>query len=129
MPIQDRVRLFLACTSACCLAAAAGVTTNAQQITAPASSDLLGPTLSRPTFVCGTAPDVVVAQKFRFRKLDVLPDGGPVRFTQDPSLLTADYTGTVTLKDFLVAGDVPSVQFQESPAGTVETWSRTGTIA
>jgi len=58
----------------------------------------------------------------------VLPDGGPLRFTQDPTLLTADYTGAITLRDFLILGDVPTVQFALPVTNSVETWSRTGTL-
>jgi hypothetical protein len=39
------------------------------------------------------------------------PDGTPLYFTQDPPLLTADYQGRVTLRDFTVVGERPTIRF------------------
>ena len=62
----------------------------------------------------------------RFRPRRVLQDNTPLWFDQDPVLLTADYQGVVTLRNFLVTGDLESVQFKPSGDGTVETWTRVG---
>lgn len=60
---------------------------------------------------------------------DVLPDGRPVSFEQDPAILMPDHRGTITFRNFLVAGDVDSIRFKlgDPDASDIETWSRTGT--
>ena len=55
----------------------------------------------------------------------MLPDITPLWFDQDPALLTADYSGPVTLRNFLVTGDVETIQFKPV-VGDIETWTRTG---
>ena len=44
-------------------------------------------------------------------------------FDQDPPVLAPDYTGTIALRDFTVAGDVSALQFQFVD-GAVEVWQR-----
>lgn len=82
---------------------------------------------TRPEAMCGTAG--AEDQRFRFKPFAAAAAGAPLRFTQEPSLLTADYRGAITLRDFLVAGDVPVLQFRPGVPGSdsVETWNRTGT--
>ena len=128
MPIPDRVRLFFACALAASLSAAAGVTTSAQ---VPAGGFVaVSPRLAlgQPPETCSTF--TVREQRYGWRPLETLPDGRPVSFTQDPSLVTADYRGGMTLRDFLVAGDVPTIRFKPfDPDSTgQETWTRTGVV-
>jgi hypothetical protein len=84
--------------------------------------------LGQPSEECSTF--TVRDQLYGWRPLEVLADGRPVSFTQDPSLVTADYRGGITLRDFLVAGDVPTIQFKPfDPDSTgQETWTRTGVL-
>src|SRR5204862_224960 len=74
--------------------------------------------------VCGTL-DPVTEAAMRLRPRRVLPDATAVSFDQDPVLLTADYSGPVTLRNFLVTGDVETIQFKPV-VGDIETWTRTG---
>ncbi len=86
----------------------------------------LPPRDTSPEEVCGTGSD-------RLRQLGVRAalartDGQGISFRQDPPLLFSDYTGTLVLRDFLVAGDVPTIRFKPSYDGSeIETWSRVGT--
>ena len=58
----------------------------------------------------------------------VVPDGNPATFLQEPPILTADYDGPVTLRDFLVAGDVSTVRFMANTVdGEIEQWNRIDT--
>jgi hypothetical protein len=64
------------------------------------------------------------------RPLVASPDGQPLWFTQEPSILTPDYAGAVTLSNFVVSGDVPTLRFQSvAPLneGDIETWTRAET--
>ncbi len=60
----------------------------------------------------------------------------PLWFDQNPRLIRADHAGGLSLDDFLVAGDVPTLTFDRlslsaADSGYVvrETWQRTGTTA
>ncbi len=128
MPIPGKMRLFLACALAACMSAAAAVTTSAQ---GPAGGLVaVSPRLSLGQLSETCSTFTVRDQRYGWRPLEALADGRPVSFTQDPSLLTADYRGGVTLRDFLVAGDVPAIRFKPfDPDSTgQETWTRTGVL-
>ena len=128
MPILDQVRLLLASVVALCLATAAAVTTGAQVPSGGFIATSPQLSLGQPSEDCSTL--TVRDQRSGFRPLDVLPDGRPVSFDQDPTLVTADYRGAITLRDFLVAGDVPTIRFKPfDPDSTgQETWTRTGVV-
>ena len=86
------------------------------------------PPRQRPALICGT-PEMLATTR-GLRPLVVAPDGQPLWFTQVPSVLTPDYAGTVSLSNFVVTGDIPTIRFSSSaPAneGDIETWTRTGT--
>ena len=60
----------------------------------------------------------------------------PLWFDQNPRLIRADHAGGLSLDDFLVAGDVPTLTFErlslsaaDSDYVVRETWRRTGTTA
>jgi hypothetical protein len=79
---------------------------------------------------CGTVDQR--AQSLNVRPRAFVPDGRMGSWVQDPAVLTADYDGTVTLRDFMVLGDVPVARFLpwvdpsvEQPE--VETWTRSET--
>lgn len=83
-----------------------------------------------PVPACGTTRDDTGGNRLRPLALpNGLADGEPFTFDQDPAILFADYTGTITLHNFSVVGDVATVQFvrpdQNSTSGKTETWSRT----
>jgi len=84
-----------------------------------------GAPLGEPPLICGTV-DGAMAAAMRFRPRRVLQDNTPLWFDQDPVLLTADYQGVITLRNFLVTGDVESVQFKPSGGDAIETWARVG---
>ena len=79
--------------------------------------------VGEPPLLCGTL-DPAAEAALRFRPRRVLDDNIPLWFDQDPVLLTADYRGTVTLANFVVSGDVASIQFNPVGGGPTETWSR-----
>ena len=82
----------------------------------------------RPVLVCGTSE--VQATTRGLRPLVATSIGQPLWFTQEPSILTPDYAGAVTLRNFVVSGDVPTIRFQSvAPLneGDIETWTRTET--
>ena len=81
----------------------------------------------QPPDVCGTSR--VRAQRLGFRVLAAMPDAKPVSFEQEPAVLTPDYTGTVTFRNFLVAGDVPTARFKlfDPDSQQIEIWTRAGT--
>src|SRR3954471_4971299 len=60
-------------------------------------------------------------------------DGETLSFEQDPPLLTPNYAGRVTLRQFSVVGDVPTLEFHrwnpDNAAGDLETWQRVTTRA
>ena len=57
-----------------------------------------------------------------------IADGEPLFFDQEPPLISANYSGPVTLRHFNVAGDYATVQFRRydpsDAAGRIETWTR-----
>ena len=60
----------------------------------------------------------------------------PLWYDQNPRLLRADHAGGLSLDDFLVAGDVPTLTFERLSLSAAdddyvvrETWRRTGTTA
>ena len=79
------------------------------------------------------APEMCATGRDWLRQLGLRPrtaiaDGQGLSYRQDPPVLESDYTGTITLHDFTIAGDVPSVDFKLDFDGSeVETWSRTAT--
>ena len=101
------------------LALAAGSNTAAQQ---PRLA-VLNPSLSRPPLSCATEPPE--EQRFDFRPRAALPDRRPLRFTQEPALLTADHDAAITLREFMVAGDVSTLSFRALSSEVVETFPRT----
>ena len=59
-------------------------------------------------------------------------DGEPLSFDQDPILLFPSYSGTLTLRNLSVVGDLPTLEFQRvNPDGPSisEMWTRVGTRA
>jgi hypothetical protein len=58
---------------------------------------------------CGTADQRT--QSLNVRPRASVPDGRTGSWVQDPAVLTADYDGVVTLRDFMVLGDVPTARF------------------
>ena len=108
------------------MTAATLATLGAQQL--PEASLGLLPPKERPALICGT-PEMLATTR-GVRPLVVAPDGQPLWFTQVPSVLTPDYAGAVSLTNFVVTGDVPTIRFASSvPAneGDIETWTRTET--
>ena len=79
-----------------------------------------------PAVICGTGPD-------RLRQLGLIQavapaDGLGLTFRQEPALLFPDFFGTLTLRDFWVAGDVPTIRFKPAFDGAeIESWGRAGT--
>jgi hypothetical protein len=58
-----------------------------------------------------------------------IADGESLSYEQDPPVVFNDYTGPITLRNFSIVGDYPSVQFRrtnyDAPDNvTVETWNR-----
>ena len=91
-----------------------------------AQRDAAPPPARPPLFVCGTDGDR--AQQFLGRRPTALAAASPVSFRQEPAVLEADWSGPITLRDFVIAGDVPSLRFQMYAEGSeVETWTRTET--
>src|ERR1700752_1577493 len=60
---------------------------------------------------CGTL-DPATEAALRFRPRRVLQDNIPVWFDQEPPLVGGDYRGAVSLRNFLVTGDVESIRFK-----------------
>ena len=82
----------------------------------------------RPALVCGT-PELRATTR-GFRPQEAAPDGQPLWFSQVPSILRPDYAGVVSLSNFVVPGDVPTLRFRSSAPlneGDIETWVRTET--
>jgi len=85
-----------------------------------------------PAQTCGTAPRWELNGRLRADALATgLADGEPFMFDQDPPLVFAGASTPLTLRNFSVVGDVPSVTFRrvtrEAPDGVVETWARVAT--
>ena len=97
----------------------------ALQVSAQLPADL-PPRDTTPGEICGTGQD-------RLRQLGIRPlapatDGNGLSYRQDPPLLFGDYVGPVALRDFLVAGDVPTIRFKVAiDDSEVETWQRSAT--
>ena len=100
-----------------------------------------------PPLRCGTP--VVIARQIRagFAPLSLvalagmaaadvemgLPDGSPLWFSQSPRLIRADHPGGLTFENFLVTGDIETLDFSRwsmaAEGKLSETWTRTGTSA
>ena len=86
---------------------------------------LLPPRTLPETDRCATGEDRA-RQLGRVRPLAFVPDGRPGSFVQDPPILTSDYNEVVTLREFMVLGDVATARFLPNwENGEVETWTRT----
>lgn len=108
--------------TAAAVACIAGATASAQQ----APFIAVSPRLAHPPTTCATqAPN---EQRFNFHPASALEDGRPLRFTQEPSLLTADYNGTVTLRDCMVPGDESVLRFKAFGSDAVERFPRMGVV-
>jgi len=111
--------------AAACLALGLTATSSAQR------PDLIAitPDPAGIRFVCRDPLEAERIRLTRSRPLAVV-DGRALMFDQDPPILAPDYTGTIALRDFTVAGDVSSLQFQHVD-GAVEVWQRerTDTVA
>jgi hypothetical protein len=105
--------------------AALAVTLGAFRVAAQLPLDL-PPGDATPAEICGTGQD-------RLRQLGLIrpiaiADGQGLSYQQDPPVLFSDFTGTLVLRDFLVAGDVPTIRFKPDFDGSeVETWQRVAT--
>lgn len=84
---------------------------------------------AKPVLECLDTGAQARAHAKRIRTLDVEP-GRALVYDQQPPVIPPNYTGTVQLAEFTVAGDVPSLTFQATDGG-VETWARqrTDTLA
>ncbi len=84
---------------------------------------------AKPALECLDTPLQAKAHTNRIKTLDV-EAGRALVYDQQPPVLTPNYTGTIQLAEFTVAGDVASLQFRGID-GTVETWARqrTDTLA
>jgi hypothetical protein len=124
IPDVRRVKTVLAAVATAALLAAHG---SAQRWEGQPRDIELDQTARQPFDTCGTSR--VRAQRLGFTALAALSDGRPVSFEQEPAVLTPDYTGNVTFRNFLVAGDVATVRFKlaDSDSDRIETWTRTGT--
>ncbi|HEV8398068.1 MAG TPA: hypothetical protein VGQ37_27520 [Vicinamibacterales bacterium] len=72
---------------------------------------------------CWTGPDRL--RQMGLRPRAVVPEGTPATFLQEPPILAADYDGPVTLRDFLIPGDVATVRFMaNTPDRDMEEWAR-----
>jgi hypothetical protein len=80
----------------------------------------------QPLQLCGTRVDEGL-RGLRPRAVEVV-DGETLSFEQDPPLLFPHYAGVVTLRQFSVVGDIPTLEFHrwnpDKPEGDLETWSR-----
>lgn len=77
---------------------------------------------ARPVFECLDTGAQARAHAKRIRTLDVEP-GRALAYDQQPPVIPPNYTGTVQLAEFTVAGDVPTLTFRATDDG-VETWAR-----
>jgi hypothetical protein len=80
----------------------------------------------QPLQLCGTRVDEGL-RGLRPRAVDVV-DGETLSFEQDPPLLFPHYAGVITLRQFSVVGDIPTLEFHrwnpDKPEGDLEVWSR-----
>lgn len=82
-----------------------------------------------PIAPCGTEARWELNGRMRpYALANGLPDGEPYMFDQDPPLLLAGSSNTLTLRNFAVVGDFASVTFlratREAPDGASENWER-----
>src|SRR5687768_14714606 len=118
--MTDRVRMGVLVA---CLAGALAVSefANAQQPEA-----FLAAPLEPAPLICATDDDL--ARQLRLRPSDVVANGHPVSFQQEPAILAPDFSGTIALRDFVLAGDVETIRFTlGAESAEPETWRRTGT--
>ena len=85
-----------------------------------------------PVPSCGTAADWELNGRLRADALpNGLPDGEPFMFDQDPPLIFAGSSTTLTFRNFSVIGDYASVTFlratRDAPDGVAENWERVST--
>lgn len=124
-------RMRLATAILVCVAAAATLLHGQDPRLQPIPIDPDREEAAGPPFECGTSE--VLAIQLGLKAATAMASGEPVSFMQDPPLLGADFTGTFTLRDFLVVGDKPEVRFKRndpdraSDNPNIETWTRTGT--
>jgi hypothetical protein len=79
--------------------------------------------------MCGTSSDRDDRRGNRTLATAGIADGEALSFEQDPALALANQPGPVTLRNFEIAGDYPTVQFRRSTAegDVLETWRRVTT--
>ena len=82
-----------------------------------------------PVQICGTTPRWELNGRLRADALPTgLAGGEPFMFDQDPPLVFAGASSSLTLRNFSVVGDFPAVTFRrvtrDAPDGVVETWTR-----
>jgi hypothetical protein len=79
-----------------------------------------------PQSACGTQVERHLLA--RVTATAATPDGEPLFFDQDPPLVFANYSGTITLRNFNILGDYSTVQFRRydpnDSSGRLETWTR-----
>ena len=119
-------RCLVAGGVALCLATSAAVVIDAQRGSAVIQPNV---DLARPAQTCATGR--VRERRLGWRLEEALADGRPLSFTQEPSVLSPGYAGTITFRDLYVAGDIATISFKpfdpEAPADQTDTWTRTGT--
>ena len=111
---------------------AAGLSALAVGVEGQSTPGLLPGNVPIPAPICGTTSNDSVNGRLHPLALpNGLADGEPFTYDQDPALIFPDYSGSITLHNFSVVGDVPSVQFTRTtvaaPNGITETWNRTTT--
>ena len=77
---------------------------------------------AKPTVECLDTVQQARAHRNRIRTLAV-EAGRALAYDQQPPVVSPNYSGTIQLADFTVAGDVASLQFR-GVDGTVNTWAR-----
>ena len=77
---------------------------------------------AKPTIECLDTGQQAHAHRNRIRTLAV-ENGRALAYDQQPPVVSPNYSGTIQLADFTVAGDVATLQFR-GVDGTVETWAR-----
>lgn len=84
---------------------------------------------AKPVIACLDTGAQARAHTNRIRTLNVEP-GRALAYDQQPPVIPPNYTGTVQLAEFIVAGDVPTLTFRATDGG-VETFARqrTDTLA
>ena len=89
------------------------------------SLQTLLPKAAAPEVSCGTSVDRELRGIHTYAATE-LRDGEVLSFDQDPALVPPAYSGTVTLRNFTVMGDLRTIQFRRAdrPDAPPETWSR-----